>query len=127
MEELQRVWKEFQVAKIAKDEARITACVSRIDGILKGAIYGEGLWRQILEYIEARRKLLESESKRMKDQQQMISIEELLVHSRYISESIKTACVKYASPLVARKILADFLQDLQQTLAQHAHPYRPIL
>ena len=122
--ELQKTWKEFQVANVAEDEARVATCVSTIDEILQGAISTADLWEQILGYIEARRKLLDSESKRLKDQHQTMGPDQLLAIIKFIVDVIRQALRKYVDDNTGRKILAAITNDLERVVSREVRPQK---
>jgi hypothetical protein len=109
---LQKAWKELQAANLAEDEARVSTCISTLEGIFQRGNSVADIWRQILDCIEARRKILESESKRLKDQGQTMGVEQLLAIIEYIVDVINKAVRKYADRDTAHKILSQITGDI---------------
>jgi len=95
-----------------KDEDRVATCISTMNGIFQRGKSVADIWRQILDCIEARRKILESESKRLKDQGQTMGVEQLLAIIEYIVDVINKAVRKYADRETAPKILSQITGDL---------------
>jgi hypothetical protein len=110
--ELQKAWKEFQAAKLAGDETRVATCISTMNGIFQRGKSVADIWQQILDCIEARRKILESESKRLKEQGQTMGVEQLLAIIEYIVDVIRQSVLKYADRDTASKILSKVTGDI---------------
>lgn len=116
--ELQKAWKELQSATLAGDESRVATCKSTLDGIFQRGMSDTGIWRQILDCIEARRKILESESKRLKEQGQSMSVEQLLAIIEYIVDVIRESVLKYADRVTGQQILAKVTADLRTMVSK---------
>jgi hypothetical protein len=110
--ELQKAWKEFLAANVAGDEARVATCLSTMDGIFQRGNSVAGIWRQIFDCIEARRKILESESKRLKDQGQTMGVEQILALIEYLVDVIHQSVTRYADRDTAKKILSKVTTDI---------------
>jgi hypothetical protein len=67
----------------------------------------DGIWPQIENLIEQRRKLAESESRRMKDLHQMLSVERVIALMAYVQDSLRRH-------IVDRGALAAIQADLQK-------------
>ena len=69
----------FQGARARQDTAGMAAAIESLESIVRGGVGDAVLWREIWGLLEQRRRLVESERKRLVDMQQMISTERTLV------------------------------------------------
>ena len=70
------------------------------------------LWGEIQEVVEQRRKLLESESRRIQNSQNSMSGEQILALIEYIVDVLRSSVSKYADRLIATKILQQVTNDI---------------
>lgn len=120
--EIQKLWDVFRKANSDKNTNLLESTAIRIHEILSGDITPTSRWTEIYECLELRRRMLDSEQRRLKDQQQMISIEELLILVRYIGDSIKTAITKHIDTESGRLVISDVTRDLTICLSRYAGP-----
>jgi hypothetical protein len=114
--DLKRAHQEFKVAKRSQDDVRMQITLTRVEYLIDSAVQDHAAWAEIGELIEQRRRLTESEAKRLVSLQQMLSKEEalLLVHRLIdiLTERIPD-----------KRILSGIIVDLQQfTGPPHALP-----
>jgi molecular chaperone GrpE (heat shock protein) len=74
-------------------------------------------WKKILAQIEARRKLVDSEQRRLKDTGHMMSVEELLVVNDYLVKAVKSAIEAHTNPETQRKILSQVCKAIDTLMA----------
>lgn len=118
LKEIRQAWEAFREDN--RKGRHMAASTLRLDQAIKEDRASTGQWDRILNTMEVRRKTLDSEQRRMKDHQQMIPTEEMLILVRYISESIKSAHAKYTDPLTARRIYGDISRDIQLCISRYA-------
>ena len=118
---IQSIWVRFKRAKEKEQSETLDRCISEIDRLLDGKDMSND-WQEIYQCMDLRRKTLEAEQKRLKDHQQMIPLEELLILTHFLSDSIKTAVLKHADPGSARTIILDITRDLSLCLSRYASP-----
>ena len=70
------------------------------------------LWHEIREVVEQRRKLLESESKRIHKSQNSMSGEQILALIEYLVDVLRSSVSKYADRFIATKILQQVTTDI---------------
>lgn len=73
------VYQEFQAAYGVNDGARMAMCLSELDNLIKAGVRQYAVWSEIRGNIEQRRKLVESERKRLVEMQQMITSERAML------------------------------------------------
>jgi hypothetical protein len=98
-------------AKSHKDElALIDSKMSELLESLEGP--EDTNWTDIWGLVELRRRVLESETRRMKDAADAIPIEELLILTRYIGDTIQRAVLQHTDIEAGRLIIADVTRAL---------------
>ena len=75
---LKKAHGEFKVYRLARDVPKMNMALAKIEAFLDSAVQDHAAWAEIGELIEQRRRLTESESKRMVALQQMLSAEEAM-------------------------------------------------
>lgn len=78
-------------AEVALTDARISQLLAKV-GQAKGKWAQqtvEGVWPQLDALIETRRKLVDTETKRMKDMHAMVSVDRVMTLVAYVSDSVK--------------------------------------
>jgi hypothetical protein len=75
---LKKAHREFRVAKRGEDEARMQSTLARVEYLIESAVDDYHAWAEIGELIEQRRRLAESESKRMVALEQMMTAEQAM-------------------------------------------------
>lgn len=118
---LQNIWSRLKAGKERNQPTVVSDCLMEVDRLLDGPNLSND-WEEIYQCMDLRRKILEAEQKRLKDHQQMIPIEELLILTHFLSDSIKTAVLKHADPGSARTIILDITRDLSLCLSRYASP-----
>jgi hypothetical protein len=86
--DLQRARIAFARARHAKDVTRMMTAVATLETLIDGATQDHEAWTEIGELIEQRRRLVESEQKRLVSLQQMLSTEEALLLMRRIADIV---------------------------------------
>lgn len=73
-------------AEIALTDARISAVLEKVKGP-RASI--DGVWPQVENLMEQRRKLVDTESKRLKDLHAMVSVDRVMLIVSYLADSVK--------------------------------------
>jgi hypothetical protein len=76
--DLRRAHQEFKVAKRGEDVARMQTALARMEHLIDSAVQDHVAWAEIGALIEQRRKLTESEAKRLVTLQQMLTAAEAM-------------------------------------------------
>jgi hypothetical protein len=72
-------WQTVKQARAEKRPLKQARAAVELDGLLEQAIGDDAAWHDILQLIEQRRKLVESEAKRLAAMQQMMTTEEAML------------------------------------------------
>jgi len=83
------VYRDFQMAYSAKDGARMALCLTELDNLIKAGVRQYAVWSEITSNIEKRRRLVESERKRLVEMQQMITSERAMLLMAAVVSIIK--------------------------------------
>ena len=110
---LKERWQAFERARASDNKSLAEVFLTQIKDVLESDDSSSSLWQEILTVIETRRRLLESESKRLKDQQQNMGLEQLLAIIEFLVDVIRTSVNKYADPDTAQKILSEVSNSLR--------------
>lgn len=86
---LQETWATFMKARAANDADGMALALTEHGDILTRGAYDANAWREIGLTIEQRRKVVESERKRLVDLQQMITTEKAMALFTAIASSIR--------------------------------------
>lgn len=104
-------WRELLKAIKRQDETESTALMSEIGRILDSGYHNTLTWKDIHRKQDIKRKLIDSERKRLVDMRQMVTIEELMMVVGALVDSLKkhvhdTQALSYVSADL-RKLLQD--------------------
>ena len=110
---LKERWQAFERARASDNKSLAEVFLTQIKDVLESDDSSSSLWQEILTVIETRRRLLESEAKRLKDQQQTMQLEQLLAIIEFLVDVIRTSVNKYADPDTAQKILSEVSNSLR--------------
>jgi hypothetical protein len=86
--DLKRAHREFTVAKRGEDVARMHTTLARVEQLIDSAVDDHQAWAEIGERIEQRRRLTESEAKRLVVLQQMLTAEQAMALMRAMIDII---------------------------------------
>jgi hypothetical protein len=118
---LMRAWRAFKSSQDAGDIARMHSTLAAVEAHVEAGAHDHGLWREIGEQIEQRRKLAESESKRLVALQQVITTQQALLMAGAIVDII-------TRHVPDKKILSEVIVELQvlmtreQIITSHDDP-----
>lgn len=76
--DLKKAYRAFTVAKRSEDVARMHTALARVEHLIESAVDDYQAWTEIAELLEQRRRLAESEQKRLVALQQMITATEAM-------------------------------------------------
>lgn len=86
--ELGSEWKALEVAQRSKDQAGVVASLQRIKSLIKRGQADHGARSEVLDMIERRRKLVDSEGKRRVQAQQVMTTEQAALLVSVLSSSV---------------------------------------
>jgi hypothetical protein len=75
---LKKAHGEFKVTRLARDVPKMNVALAKIEALLDSATQDHATWAEIGELIEQRRRLAESESKRLVTLEQMMTAEQAM-------------------------------------------------
>jgi hypothetical protein len=87
--ELRAAWAAFERARHGGDAATILEATRRVGELITGGHADWAAWADVLGLIERRRKLVESERKRLVEAQQMIHIEQAMAAMSLLVDAVK--------------------------------------
>lgn len=97
-------------AEVALTDARIGSLLEKVKGPRASV---DGIWPQLEGLIETRRKLVDTESKRLKDLHAMVSVDRVMLIVSYLADSVK----KHVKD---REVQTAILTDLRRLLKPEA-------
>ena len=103
---LRRDWDAFTRAQAAQDIPGMHRAVAHIEDVMSRGLTDYAAWREIGELIEQRRKLVESEAKRLMALRQLLTVEEALQFAQRIVDVVTRHCPD-------KHILSAIIVDLQ--------------
>jgi len=86
---LRAAWTELQEARRAKDNLKLAAALTRVGDLIEQGFDDRAAWADVLALFQDRRRLVESERRRLVDLQQMITAEQAMVFLAAITDAVK--------------------------------------
>lgn len=105
-------FEEFKKSQREKNAAAMKHALDKLDLLFTVGIQSGSVWEEVREVIEQRRKLLESETRRIKDQQTTMSSEQVLALIEFIVDCLRTSVSLYVDRYLASKILDKVTNDI---------------
>ena len=105
-------FEEFKKFQREKNGPAMKHALDKVDLLFTVGIQSGSVWTEVREAIEQRRRLLESESRRIKDQQTTMSSEQVLSLIEFIVDCLRTSVSLYVDRYIASKILAKVTTDI---------------
>jgi hypothetical protein len=117
---LQKEWAAFRRSRALGDVPTMHLAIARLDLLMDRKHTDSAAWQEIGEAIEQRRKLVESEQKRLVALQAMMSQEQALTLMGVLVDIITTH-------VRDQPTLAQIVADLQALIEHNGQPRRPVL
>jgi hypothetical protein len=114
-DELQEEWKELRQHSAAQALAKMRLSIGRLDSIMSRAIQDHLAWQEISEKLEQRRKLVESEQKRLVAMRLMITQEQALLLMGAVTDVI-------TRNVPDKQVLSQIVVELQQIMTRDQVP-----
>lgn len=86
---LSDAWAALRLARAAKDAAALNAALAEVGALIERAGADSAAWREIHAAVDQRRKLVESERKRLVEMQQMVTAEQAMTFVAALAESVR--------------------------------------
>lgn len=106
---LKKAHEEFRLYRRAQDVPKMTIALAKVESVIDSAIQDHTAWTEIAELLEQRRKLAESEHRRLVALEQLITTEEALLMMRRVVDIITVH-------VPDKKALSQIIVDLQQMI-----------
>lgn len=110
--EAQVQWEFLEQAQDRGDLQEMGRIMFKLRDLMRRTVPSSQVWADIERVTEQRRKLLESESRRIQNSQNSMSSEQILALIEYIVDVLRTSVSKYADRLIATKILQQVTTDI---------------
>lgn len=118
LQAIKEAWGVFQQSR-TNPNIDSAECLHRVDKeITKEHGQKEEIWAQIQEVLEMRRKILESENRRIRESQTTMSGEQCMALVEYLVECMRGSVNLYADRLLASKILQKLTADIGAIISQ---------
>lgn len=105
-------WEVLEQAREAGNLIEMGRSMTRIRGLMRITVPSGPIWDQIIHVTEQRRKLLESETRRIQQASNSMSGEQILALIEYLVDVLRSSVTKYADRLIASKILQQVTTDI---------------
>ena len=86
---LRDAWTELQEARRAGDNLKLAAALTMVGDLIEQGFDDRAAWADVLALFQDRRRLVESERRRLVDLQQMITAEQAMVFLAAITDAVK--------------------------------------
>lgn len=111
---LRKSYRELQISIRQQDGDRTASALVNLEEAVSQGYSDYMVWSEVMELIEARRRLVESERKRLVEMNQMITAEQLILLSGALLEAIRT---RVDDPVTRTAIANDLRQLLSASTA----------
>jgi hypothetical protein len=108
----QEEWEKLEQAQDQGDLIEVGRIMLRLRDLMRATVPAGQTWEVIERVTEQRRKLLESESRRIQQNSNSMSGEQILALIEYIVDVLRSSVIKYADRLIASKILNQVTTDI---------------
>ncbi len=86
----QKAFNELRRAMDTKDSVKLASAGVELDALIQGGADEAQAWQEIVMLLEQRRKLVESERKRLVEMQQMITAEQAMLFLNRVVDAVRT-------------------------------------
>lgn len=121
------VWNDLTEAIKTSDEATYNNLLPIVGKLIRRGSTDAAQWKEIKELQDHRRKLSESEQKRMQLAQQMIAVESVMVLMSATIETLKESVMLYADQETATRILNDATTKYARLVGARTDGGRPFI
>ena len=114
-EELQDEMETLEEARRKGDSAQVSASLNRIDELVTEGNEQQEMWEEIFSIIEKRRKLVETENKRLQQSSNTLTVEEASMLVDVLTSTVLDILDRYDVPQQAYNELQDATERLLET------------
>lgn len=86
---LQSAWRAYVKAQKGDDPVEAAAAFADVDDLIQKGLMDHAAWSEIAGLLEQRRRLVESERKRLVDMQQMLTAEQAMVFVTAVTDAVR--------------------------------------
>ena len=119
-QDAQAAWLGFVAANEAKDGQKRQKHAGELDRLIRRGVSDSLAWSEVTRLLDQRRRLVESERKRLVDLQQMITAERALVLLTAVLAELKDSVTKHTDKKTGNRILTDASTGLRRLVAVDA-------
>jgi hypothetical protein len=105
------VWKDLQAAKANHDNEGTAEAFDTLGEVLASKEGNTIGWSEVREVVDLRRKILETETRRLKDSEATLTLEQSLTMIGFLNDAIRKAVNAHTSSDIAKLILTKVSQD----------------
>jgi hypothetical protein len=109
---LQHTWTDLTTAKAAGDVHQVSGLLTRIGELIQAGAADYAAWAEIIGLLQERRKLVESERKRLVELGQMITAERVITLVGVVEDAVRRHLPAHVDEAHARTILAAIAAEL---------------
>lgn len=120
--ELQGLWSQFMHAVRRQDAQAQQQFVGELNDLIKTGSSQADIWYEIMNLVESRRKLVDSEGRRIEIKQSIITVEQAFYLVSAVVAALKEVVYRHADPQTARLILVDASVEHQKLIGVRANP-----
>jgi hypothetical protein len=112
---LHKEWAQFLLMRTLGDIPKMHVSVAKLDALFARQLIDSAAWAEIAEKIEARRRLVDTEQKRLVTSQQVLNQTEAMVYMGAITDVI-------TRNVTDKQVLSQMLVELQQIMVRDQIP-----
>ncbi len=105
-------WGKLEQAKDSGDLEEMGRLMLKLRDLMRATAPSGPIWDEICHVTEQRRRLLESETRRIRENSNSMGSEQILALIEYIVDVIRSSVNKYADRFIASKILQQVTNDI---------------
>ena len=119
--ELQDTYKEFLEAHRKRDLDEVAYQIRVMGRIIQDGLNEHLSWQEVFNIQGHKRRMIETERKRMSDMKQMMTSEQAMSMLAFVVSVVKKRVRENVNPNVAEKLLAEITQDITRYMADKKH------
>jgi hypothetical protein len=100
-----KAYQDMLAARASNEPLELIGAEERLKDLLAKGLHDSAAWDEVLGLVERRRKLVESERKRLLEAQQYVTVERALLYTQALLESVKS---NVSDPAILNRIQTDF-------------------
>lgn len=114
-----KTYSKLREAAFKNDQDEFAAALTVMGSLIKRGQSDYAAWDEVFKAVTARRKIIETERKRMVDLKQMMTAEQAMAMLSYVVNAIKSRAYKHFQKDQADAYMADVSKDISAFIAQN--------